>query len=1014
MNRPRASRSLLGALVALTTAAATAQDETDKELHEQLPRIPPTEASEALGTFSVEPGFRLELVASEPDVIDPIAMAFDENGRMFVVEMRDYPFTSDGDNLTTSELAKSQPQGRVRLLEDRDGDGKVDRSTVFVDGLAWPTAVACSKGGVFIAAAPDIIFARDDDGDGVADRREAHYRGFGRRNVQALLNGLRWGLDHKLYGNTSYNGGTVRSLLIDGQPSVSTRGRDFRFAPGGPLETIPSAGGQFGVCFDDLGNRFACSNSNHARHAVIAESYLSRNRWLPATGTAASIATDGGAAPVFRTSGAEPWRVVRTRWRASSKTASRYAPTELVPIGFFTSATGILVYEGDLYGDALRGKLLVGDVGGNLVHRKSLERHGVTFRASRPTRGEKREFITSTDNWFRPVQLIDGPEGAVYILDMYRETIEHPYSIPERIKRHVNLTSGNDRGRIYRLLRDNAPEPRRTLPASFSGAELARAFDTRNPWLRRTTARLIVERRDKESVDALRDVLRSGRLAAARVRAIYTLDAIGMLGEDDILDALNDRSAEVRVHAIRNAEALAENMPSVAPRIIALAADASSLVRFQATLTLGVVRPENLARALTSVIRRDLEDSWIRTAALSASAQDSAAVLAALVADRELLRQPRGRSTVSRLAEVEGARGDAAGVSMTIRAAAQVPPGAESARSEILRGLGEGLRRRGRTLEHVLHSPPPEIKDAVAELGKVFDRAANVLSDRERPLDERRRAVALLAHAPWDLALRAVPAALDTSEPPALQVAALRALGAIESEQTAVTIISTWKRLSPSLRREAAEALFRRPARLYTLLEAIERKEISTADLDPSRHKQLVDHPDAKIRARARRSLAAVKETDRASVIDKLRRALELTGDHARGEQLFAKACSTCHRRGDKGHAVGPDIETVAGRSPESLLVHILDPNREVAPEHIGYSAVTRDGRVVSGRIAEETSTSLRFLRAEGASDTLLRDEILRVESTGRSLMPADLEKTVDAQGLADLIAFIRSSTRPR
>jgi putative membrane-bound dehydrogenase-like protein len=1014
MIRSRIFRSLIVVAAVLTMAGVRAQEETDDDLHQQLPRIPPTEASEALATFRVEPGFRLELIASEPDVIDPIAMAFDEHGRMFVVEMRDYPFTSEKNNLTTSDLAKSQPDGRVRLLEDRDGDGKVDRSTVFLDGLAWPTAIACSNGGVFVASAPDIIFAKDEDGDGVADKREVHYRGFGRRNVQALLNGLRWGIDHKLYGNTSHNAGTVTSILLDGRPSVSTRGRDFRFAPLGPLETIPSAGGQYGICFDDLGNRFACSNSNHARHAVIDENYLSRNRWLPATGTAASIATDGGAAPVFRASGAEPWRVMRTRWRASSKTASRYASTELVPIGFFTSATGILVYGGETYGDELRGKLLVGDVGGNLVHRKSLERRGVTFRASRPKKGEKREFITSSDNWFRPTQLIDGPDGAIYILDMYRETIEHPYSIPERIKRHLSLTSGNDRGRIYRLLRDGAPAPRRTLPANFDSSQLARSFDTPNTWLRRTAARLIVERQDQKAVPVLHDILENARLAPARAQALYTLRALGRLHEDDLLAALNDENPDVCVHAIRNAEQLYRSMPALTPRIVALAEDDSPIVRFQATLTLGVVRPEELARTLAAVIRRDVEDSWIRTAALSACAQDSAAVIDALVGDRELLLSPEGRSIIARLAEVEGARGDANAISTTIMAAARVVPGAEAARSEILRGLGEGLRRGGRTLQQILDSPPSAIEAAVDELAKVFDSAAKTLADRKRPLDERTRAAALLAHAPESLALRAIPLALDASEPPALQAAALRALGAVESPRTARTIVSTWKQLSPSLRREAAEALFRRPVRLHTLLEAIEKKEISPADLDPSRHKQLVDHPDAKIRARARKSLAAVKKIDRASVIDKLRGALDLDGDSARGEPIFAKTCATCHRARGKGHAVGPDMETVAGRSPENLLVHILDPNREVAPEHLAYSAITKDGRVISGRIAEETPTSLRFLRAEGASDTLLRDEILSVESTGRSLMPADLEKTVDAQGLADLIAYIRGAGQPR
>ncbi len=427
------------------------------DLAEELPRIQPLEPVAALKSFRLHEGFRLQTVASEPVVTDPVGLVYDADGHIYAAEMRGYPYP------------EKSPTGNVRRLEDRDGDGIFERSTIFVDGLSWPTSVLAHDGGVLIAVPPDILYARDTDGDGVADEKKVVFTGFGTQNVQALVNGLQWGLDGWIYGISGGNGGDIRNPARPDDKAVSVRGRDFRFQPDGSRFEATSGGGQFGHGFDDWGHRFTCNNSNHIRQILLPARYLERNPALAAPAVLTDIAAEGSAAPVYRVSPAEPWRIVRTRQRAADPVyAKRLPPTELVATGFFTSATGVTVYRGTAFPPEYRGNAFIGDVGGNLVHRKTLAKDGARFLATRAD--STVEFLTSTDNWFRPVNFANTPDGTLLILDMYRETIEHPASIPEPIKKHLDLTSGKDRGRLYNLVPDGFKK--RPKPA-LSGAKTA-------------------------------------------------------------------------------------------------------------------------------------------------------------------------------------------------------------------------------------------------------------------------------------------------------------------------------------------------------------------------------------------------------------------------------------------------------------------------------------------------------------------------------------------------------------
>lgn len=454
----------------------------------ELPRIQAVEPKDALGTFEIRPGFQLKLVAHEPDVVDPIAMAFDERGGMYVIEMRGY-----------SERREDR-LGRIRYLQDKDGDGRFESSTIFKDGLKWPTGIVCYKGGVFVGATPDLSYFKDTDGDGICDEERLVFTGFGpehsRLNMQALFNSFRWGPDNRIWGATASSGGNVRRPDDPTFPVVPIRGSDFSFDPETLDFRAENGTAQYGMTFDSQGRRFVSQNSRHVIWVAYERGQVHPNPFYQLPEPLVDIPADGAAAPVFRISYDEPWRVVRTRWRVSGVVKGMVEGGGRVS-GYFTSASGIHSYWGNAYGEAFRDNFFFGDVGSNLVHRKILvpDPGQVQPIAKRPKDEENTEFLRSSDNWFRPASFATGPDGCLYICDMYRETIEHPWSLPPGIKKHLDLNSGNDRGRIYRIEPDGFERPPVPNLSESTDAELlALARHSNDQWTQTTARRLLYER----------------------------------------------------------------------------------------------------------------------------------------------------------------------------------------------------------------------------------------------------------------------------------------------------------------------------------------------------------------------------------------------------------------------------------------------------------------------------------------------------------------------------------------
>lgn len=952
----------------------------------------PLSPQDERATFRVAPGFTVELVAAEPDVVDPVAMCFDERGRLFVAEMRGYPNGGVGTG--------AESRGRVRCLSDRDGDGRFETATTFADGLRFPMGLQPWKGGLLVAVAPDLVYLEDTNDDGKADKSTVLYTGFNLANIQQMVNSLQWGLDNWVYGCAGNDGGTVRSAEKPNPPEVPLRNRGLRFRPWLPGSLEPtSGGGQYGLTADPYGRWFTATNSQHLRQIVLPDEYLRQNPYLPVSTVTADIPEHGPAAKVFRVSPFEPWRAERTARRAGGADAKRFPPTELIPGGFITSACSPLVYAADLFPPAYRGNNFVCDPANNLIHRETLEPNGVLFTAKRAD--PDREFLASTDNWFRPVHLTLGPDGAVYVLDFYREVIETPLSLPDDIKKRLNLES-RGRGRIWRI----APTGFKAGPMpdlSRAGVdELAAALVKPNPWWRLTAQRLLVERQAKDATTAIRARIADARGTPGHANLLWALDGLGVLAPADLDRAFADPEPGMREQALRLAEQFFADSPETVRRATALFGDPSPRVRFQLALSAGRLPPARRADVLAARLVR-VTDPWVRTAALASAAEVAAGLT-------ERLASTADPVVVSQLAAVVGAKGDEAEVTGLLARAADATDRGGAA---VLAGLGEGMRGGKKPLAAWLADPPAAAKPAVAKLRGRFEAAAAAVRDEAKPAAERVAAADLLAVAPFDVAGPALAAALSPSAPGDVQAAAVRALAAHPDPGVAPLLLGPWAGYAPGLRAAVLDALASRPDRAIALLDAVAAKAVAAGELPPALVQQLKTHPAAAVRAKAAAVLAASVDPDRAKVVAEYRAAIALEADPARGKELFKAHCAACHKLDGVGHEVGPNLlAALPNKSADDFLVAVFDPNREVDPRYVGYQATTADGRVLTGVVAAETPAGVTLRRADGAEETVRRADLEGLRSTRLSLMPEGLEKQLGPQDVADLFGYLRAAGR--
>ncbi|QIF05125.1 PVC-type heme-binding CxxCH protein [Roseimicrobium sp. ORNL1] len=965
-----------------------------------LPRYPAVEPKDAIATFQVKKGFGLEFAAHEPNVRSPIAISFDEHGRMFVCEMIDY-----------SEMRDATPHlGRISMLEDKDGDGFFETAKVFADNLAWPTGLICANGGVFVIATPDIIFFKDTDGDGKSDVRDTIYTGFGTGlkilNVQGMANCPQWGLDNRIHVQAGGgNRGKVKCLKRPELPEMELGGRDFWFDPRTLEFGLEAGGGQYGMSFDDWGRKYVCSNSDHLQFFIYDDRFANRNPFFTMPPTKRSVAVDGGAAEVFRISPDEPWRIIRTRWRVAGVVKGAVEGGGRVS-GYFTGATGTTVYRGDAYGPEFANNTFSGDAGGQLVHRKVISPDGVSVKGARPADEQGYEFAASKDTWVRTVNFANGPDGHLYLCDMYREVIEHPWSIPDEIKKHIDLNSGNDRGRIYRIIK-SGEKPKKVTPlADASLQQLVNTLESPNGWHRDCAARLIYERNEKGAVPLLDGLIRKTSNPLAKLHALGCLDGFNALTDEHLIIALKDANEHVRARAVMLAAIRTDGKapsPALWKELETLEKDPSPRVRLHLAFLIGAMSDgskqggANPYTAALALAEASADDEYITSAILAAPPQRALRLLENVIGSKSA---PLQSKFAGDLILIIGSAGepDANRYVLKLLSSTDLPA---TSRNSWISAYTQGLKRAGTTLEKV---------DKEGKLAAVFTSAATVAANAAAGEPARLDAIAFMESAPFAKAREALTPCLASGQPEAVQAAAIKTLATWSADEATKAIIDQWSAYAPKAREAALAALIARPARISALLTAMQadgEKSIKPADLSAAQVQALLKMEDQSIAKSAREVLASVIPPSRESVIAKFQPALTSKGDAAKGQMIYMQRCFTCHRAADQGLEVGPDLITVKTKGRDALLTAILDPHKEVAPQYIAYLVNTKDGQTLSGIITQDEAASMTIKMMGGAQLNIPRSNIKGSSSSSQSLMPEGLETGMTTQEMADLLDFI-------
>ncbi|KLU05072.1 hypothetical protein RISK_002834 [Rhodopirellula islandica] len=976
---------------------------TGQEMHHVLAPTPGQTLTreESFSKVEVADPFAIELVAAEPLVMDPVDFDWGADGRLWVVEMADYPTGVDG---------RGEPGGRVRVLEDRDGDGTYDHSTLFADNLSTPSGVLVWREGVLVTACPDVLYLKDTTGDGGADHIEKLYSGFIEGNQQHRVNGLRWGLDNWVYLANGDSGGTVVSHRTG--KSVNISGRDVRIRPDtGEIET-QSGQTQFGRNRDDWGNWFGCNNPNPIFHYVLQEGYLSRNPHVVPPSVRRDIRVgDNEVFPIGP---------------IISHCDPIHRPIGATPI--FTAACGTIVYRDTLFGPEYEGATFTSEPVYNIVHARKLVPNGVTFDSIK-MHGEGHEFLRSADPWSRPAGLHTGPDGALYVADMVREVIEHPEWIADDLEAQLDLRAGAELGRIYRVSPRQSPRRAFQRFDQRSVTELVGLLDSPSGWQRDLVQRMLLWQWQEIPADEqaaaksqLRKLLSGSENTLARLHALASLAGVQEVSQADLIIALRDSHPGIRRHAIRilGEQLVAQEIESEArdsviswdasdwqEPIERLVSDDDPMIQLQLAYTLGSFDEDWAADCLAAVALKSGADVYIRAAILSSiHAGNVERVLATWMESGQ--RDPTWWGTLAGLA-----------IKLDVPSAAsrmllELESGSESADFALdWRVLVAWYESLGNTASDLDRSLDPV---SLERLDRLHRSVRESVQGSGASTAERLIGMKLLGKREAQRAdeIQLLASFLSPHSPIQIQQAAATRLAETNADGVPEILAAGWRSHGPALRQQILSNLITRPAWTMELLDMIERGTISANSFSGALRRQLTEHRYTKIRDRAVELLGAI-DPDRAQVIEAYRPAMEwLTqgkADADRGRVVFTANCAACHVLEGKGAVIGPDLTTLTNRSADALLTAIIDPSLAVEAKYQQYQVLLDDGRAYAGLLAEETATSLKLITADGKTHSLLRNEIELLQGSSVSMMPVGLEKEIGTQQMADLLLYIQGQS---
>lgn len=981
----------LSLLLFLSFATALSAQETGVDADEFV-RILPKSPEQERQHLHIKEGFTMELVASEPQVEDPVAMCFDEFGNLYVAELHDHQHLPDPHT------------SKVKILSDEDGDGFFETSKVFADGLGWITGIACWDGGIFVGCSPDFIYLKDTDGDSVADVQEVILSGFDetaegdrmeKYHHERSLNNFNWGPDNRLYCAAGLNGGFVRNIAHPEAVPVTLRKLDFSLDPIARLMRPETGSSQHGMAMDNWGNRYQTTNSNPAIFPSYLLRYRLRNPLASLPPPMATISRPGPKGPVFRRSRPEPWREARTRLRAAGIERGPIEQGGTVS-GYFTGTADGAIYRGSAFPPEYAGSLFVGEVSENIIHRKEI--HFPADRVEpdglRPEDESDFEFVASSDNWFRPVQIINGPGGALYVADMYREVVEAWHTIPEYIREHLDRDSGKDRGRIWRLVPETSQGGgRRPSFHDLGIEEIVEVLVSSRGWEQDTAARVLFQNRDKRAVPFLQNKLDSAAMSPpATLRVWYALRSFGALQISDLLTGLESESPWLRIHALRLLEEMSREVSEfyVLP-LLPLAEDPDPRVLYQLAFTLGGFFFEETGDAYSRLATRLPDDEWLAKAIAASAGEENLSRLLG-----EVLSANHGASAIVAAVCRESGR---LGIALPsgypdIKI---VKPDAWTAS---LTSYNDGLRASGKKLSTM------KGEAWTSPLKGACHKAIHDVSLPQEMRTKCLRFLPVLGVSEGEIIVEALPF-LSPGISNDLQTAGVEVVRlSAKSPDSSKLLLMNFSSIDAHLRSPLIHLMAQRQNLRKPLLDAIRKGKVIRPMEVPAAAAALL-RGDSVLGSEAADTLPP--PLDRDAVVVSFQAALAMKGNRVRGEATFRARCLVCHQLGEEGGQVGPVMGEFQKHGKGQIMLNLLNPNKTVQPDYVGFVVTTNSGEMIPGRIIEDTSASVVIRDAAGNDRRIAREEVKSLVSTGRTLMPDGLEAGMAPQEMADLLEFIIS-----
>jgi putative membrane-bound dehydrogenase-like protein len=972
----------------LIVSPILAQQESFIPRAQDRPPGPALSPSEAIAKMTVPSGFTVELVASEPDIVNPVAMTFDERGRVWITESLEYPRRSPGPG-----------KDRVKILEDTDGDGKADKFTVFADGLNIPSGIAVGAGGVWVANSPDILFLKDTDGDGKADTREVIVTGFGRDDTHELPNSLTWGPDGYLYG---WNG-------VFNPARIDYRGKHYEFTCA--VFRIDPKTRDFEVFCEGTSNPWGITWDKEG--SAFASACVIDHLWhLTETGY---YHRQGGPYPPFT-------------WKLESIVDHKHQKA---------AYCGITYFDSDAYPEKYRERLFMGNIHGNGINVDRLERRGATYRGV-----TEPDFLQANDAWFMPVVQKTGPDGSLYVLDWYDRY--HCYQDANRDPAGIDRL----KGRLYRVRYKDTPRATKFNLAGESDDQLIGRLSSPNIYYRETAQRILRERDGGDARRKLQSLIvneKSDR--KGRMHALWTLIGTGRLEPGLLERLLDDRDPTIRAWAVRAAGNFRKVDPVIVKAVLKLAYDPSPDVKVQVAIASRKLEGVDPLPTLIGIIDHGGPDTLVGPIIwqnLHPLLPDRAEDFVKIVAHTKLESTPYLVGllprAIDRLLGGSNPRPEAAVALLSQLLATRQEGAVADASQWSLEIVAERLRVR---------SMP---KAQLAILHQLLPKAlSNLLAgDPDAPLSLDAALIATAWKDPAALKavggafisprtskerrLQALDALIDSGDPTVLDVVGpaladrkagtsafrgqmLASLGRLDSPEVAKVVMASYPRLEPDLQPKAVELLTQRVAWTKVLLDAVERKVVPTSALSVNQIRLLgsMKHPDVAERVKAIfGTFREGRNPAREQVIESIRGKLkEAHGDPVAGQVVFRNVCGQCHKIYGEGQEVGPDV-TLNGRgSYEQLLSNVFDPSLVIGPGYQATTVATTDGRVLNGLVVEDSPQRIVLKLQGGKLETVAKSAVEESRLSPLSLMPEALETQITPKELADLFAFITLDKSP-